>query len=59
MEEPNFKVTWSFFENNNDINEWYGNDAKDNNNDDDDYDDRDRRSQHKGQLEGCLKTIIQ
>ena len=38
MEEPNFKVTWSFFENNNDINEWYGNDAKDN--DDDDYDDR-------------------
>ena len=58
MEEPNFKVTWIFFENNNDLNEWYSNDVKDND-DDDDYDDIDRRSQLKGYLEGCLKTIIQ
>ena len=36
------------------------NDAKDNDDDDDfDYDDRVRRSQLKGHLEGYLKTIIQ
>ena len=58
MEEPNFKVTWNFFENNNGINERYGNDAEDND-DDDDYDDRERRSQLKGYLEGCLKIITQ